>query len=172
MLEQCFDENTEATPELELHLSTCASCCAKAADLRSLENMLSDLPFEAPEGIEDRVLTAITQEKVRQNRPVLISLLSACILLSATIANWLLPTRTIQTKTWNYLQAWIPNTDWLGSGRPYSEQFTAAWEKAQSLLTNVEWFSSSLIWTSLIATVLLLMVLDGLCALQMRHTNH
>ena len=172
MLERCFDESAEATPELELHLNECASCCAKADELMSLESMLCELPFDAPEGIEERIMTSIAQEKAQKYRPILIGLMSTCCVLAVSILNWLFPTQAIQTKAWNYLKAWVPDTDWLGAGRSYREQLALVWEQGQEILGGVEWLSSSVLWGSLIATLVLLMVLNGLCAVQMRQTNH
>lgn len=171
MLERRFDDGTEGPPELDRHLSGCSACRARAYELESMEHMLYDLPFEAPEGIEDRVMAAIVQERSRRNRPTVIGAMIACALISASALNQLLPMRKIEEKVWNSVRTWIPDTEWLGSGRSYREQFEMSWSKGESMLEGVEWFSASVIWSALAATVLLLVVLNGICATQLRHAG-
>ena len=171
MLERRFDEGAGSTPELDRHLAGCAVCRAKADELKSLGRMLYALPFEAPEGIEDRVKAVIIQQRSRQNRPVVIGVVAACTLIGASALNWSFPLRDFQEKAWDYALAWIPNTEWLGSGRSYREQFEMAWSKGQGMIEGVEWFSASMIWSALASAVVLLVVLNGVCTAQLRQTG-
>ncbi len=171
MLERRFDEGAGGTPELDRHLAECTVCRAKADELESLGRMLYALPFEAPEGIEDRVKAVIIQERSRRNRPIVIGILAACTLISASALNWLLPLREFEEKAWDYVSAWIPNTEWLGSGRSYREQIEMAWSRGQGMFEGVELFSASVIWSALATAVVLLVVLNGLCTAQLRQTG-
>lgn len=171
MLEQHFDENSTFDPELEQHLLGCTECCAKAKELESLEILLGDLPFDAPDGIEDRVMTAITQEHSQRNRPALVGVVSVFVFLCLSALNWWLPIQELYAKGWNHVRTWLPDTEWLGSGRSYREQFEQSWSKVLGMNEGVEWLSSSVIWSTLISAVVLFMILNGICAVQLRHTS-
>ena len=171
ILERRFDESAESTPELDRHLAECEVCRAKADELESLGRMLYTLPFEAPEGIEDRVKAVIIQEGLRRNRPAVIGILAACTLIGVSAMNWFLPLREIEKKAWDYVLAWIPNTEWLGSGLSYREQIEMAWSKGQGLIDRVEWFSASVIWSALATAVVLLVALNGICTAKLRYTG-
>ena len=171
MLEQHFDENSTFSPELEQHLLGCAECRVKAKDLERLEILLGDLPFDAPNDIEDRVMSAITKELSQRNRPALVGVISVFVFLCVSALNWLLPMQELYTKGWNHVRTWIPDTEWLGSGRSYREQFEMSWSKGLSMIEGVEWFSSSVVWSTLITAVVLFMILNGICAVQLRHIS-
>lgn len=171
MLERRFDEGGGGIPDLDRHLAGCAACRAKADELESLGRMLYALPFEAPEGIEDRIKAVIIQERSRRNRPMVIGVLASCALLGASALNWLLPLREFEEKVRDYVLGWIPNTEWLGSGRSYREQIETAWSNGQGMIEGVEWFSASVIWSALATAVVLLVVLNGLCTAQLRQTG-
>ncbi len=170
-LERSFDEGAGRTPGLDRHLAGCAVCRAKADELESLGRMLYALPFEAPEGIEDRVKAAIIQERSWRNRPAVIGVVAACALIGTSALNWLLPLREFEEKAWDYVLGWIPKTEWLGSGRSYREQLEMAWSKGQGMLEGVEWFSAPVIWSALATAVVLLVVLNGVCTAQLRQTG-
>lgn len=171
MLEQRFDEGAQNTPELIRHLDECEVCRAKAAELESLGDMLHAMPFVAPEGIEDRVKAVIRQERSRRSSPALVGLVVACTFMSASALNWLLPTGGLEQKLRDYMLAWIPDTEWVGSGRPYRAQFEMAWMNGQGIFDRVEWFSTSVIWSALATAVVLLVALNGVCRAQLRHTG-
>ena len=171
MLERCFDDHLDASPELKQHLETCAGCRAMADEFSALDRMLGDLPLDAPEGIEDRVLLALHADDARRNRPVLIGLVSACVLFSVGLLNWLLPIDALQAKASQQLHAWVPEMEWMESGQPFMEQVDATWAQAQGLYQSAEWVSSPMIWSSLIAAVLVLLMVNGICAVQYRHTS-
>lgn len=171
MLERRFDEGGGGRPELDRHLAGCALCRAKADELESLGRMLYALPFEAPAGIEDRVKAVIIQERSRRNPPAVIGVVAACALIGASGLNRLFPLREFEEKVWDYVLAWIPNTEWLGSGRSYREQFEMAWSKGQGIIEGVGWFSAPVIWSALATAVVLLLVLNGVYTAQLRQTG-
>jgi hypothetical protein len=170
-LERCFDEGAAVTPELKEHLGGCAACSAKANELESLERMLHALPIEAPEGIESRVKLAIIQDHSQRNRPIIMGVLSACALLCAGMVNWLLPPLEYEEKAWNYLRAWIPDTPWLGSGRSYREQFEIVWSSGLDLIAQLGWFPASVLWSALATTLVLLVILNGVCTARVRQAE-
>jgi len=170
-LERCFDEGTAATPELKEHLSGCAACSAKAHELESLQRMLYALPIEAPEGIENRVKAAIAQDNSQRNRLMVMEALAACALLCAAALNWLLPLQDYKENTWNYVCACISDTEWLGSGRSYREQCEVIWASGLDMFERVEWFPASVLWSTLTTALVLLVVLNGVCAAQLRQAG-
>ena len=171
LLEEFFDDGVERTPELDAHLLECEVCRAKADELESMEGMLYDLPFEAPQGIEERVMAAIDHERSRRNRPTVIGAMVACALICAGALNQQLPVQEIEERMWKFVRAWIPDTEWLGTGRSYREQFETAWSNGWGMFEGVEWFSTSIVWSALAAMVVLLVVLNGLCTTQLRHAG-
>ncbi len=170
-LERAFDEGAGRAPKLDRHLTGCASCRAKADELESLGRMLHALPFEAPVGIEDRVKAVIAQEHSWRTRPAAVGLVAACALAGTGALNWLLPLREFEEKAWNHALGWIPDTEWLGSGRSYREQFEMAWSNGQGLIESVAWFSAPVIWSALAAAVVALVLLNGVCTAQLRQTG-
>lgn len=170
-LEECFDEGAQYSPELNRHLRDCQACRAKADELESLKDLLHTMPFEAPEGIEDRVKAVIRQERSRRNSPALVGFVVACAFVSASALNWFLPLRELENKLWDYMLGWIPSTEWVGSGRPYREQIEMAWMNGQGIFDRVEWFSNSMIWSALATAVVLLVALNAICTAQLRQTG-
>ena len=168
MLDELFDAGAERGQVLDAHLDGCAACRSKADELKLMGELLHGLPFAAPEGIEDRVMAAIDRERSRRNRPSVIGAMIACALISAGALNRLLPVPEIEARLWKFVRAWIPDTEWLGTGLSYREQFEAAWSNGRSLIEGVEWFSTSMGWSTLAATVVLLAVLNGICANSLR----
>ena len=77
-LDRCFDEALEYSPVVEEHLSACAACQRYSSELAEMDGLLFEMPFSAPEGIEDRVLAAIDVERARRNRPSVIGAMAAC----------------------------------------------------------------------------------------------
>lgn len=170
-LEISFDEGRDRAPEIESHLAECASCRRVSDELGSMEHMLASLPFEAPEGIEDRVLEAVLREESRHNRPAVIGAMTACALVSASALNYFVPTRKVEEVVWSRVEAWLPETQWLGAGRPYQEQLQEFWASMMDAVGQAAWLSPMLVWGTLGATVALLVVLNGICAVQIRQVN-
>jgi predicted anti-sigma-YlaC factor YlaD len=171
LLRQRFDEGIDSAPEVEQHLMGCASCREKADELDSMNTLLYALPFEAPGGIEDRVLSALMQEHSRRNNPMVIFALAACTLASTLIINWLVPVQSIEQKLLSYLNSWIPNTEWLGTGRSYRDQFEQFWSNAVGFVGGMDWLSVSVMWSALATSVVLLVLLNGICAARLNHTG-
>ncbi len=169
VLERCFDEGADYPSELDTHLGGCAACRAKLEDLYSIERMLHALPFEAPGGIEDRIMTALMQEHGRRNRPAVMALLAACVLAGTTAMNWLLPMRELEDRAWRYMESWIPDTEWLGTGRPLRDQFEWLWASGSDMVGRIEWFSQTAMWSALATAIVLSVVLNGICVARLRH---
>jgi hypothetical protein len=170
-LEQCFDAGSEYPSELDAHLDGCAVCRAKLEELHSIERMLHALPFEAPGGIEDRIMTALMQEHGRRNRPVVIAVLAACTLLGTGAMNWLLPVRALQDRAWRYMASWIPDTEWLGARRPLRDQVDWLWTSGSNIFGRIEWFSQTAMWSALATAIVLSVVLNGICVARLRHSG-
>ena len=128
LLEHCFDEAEKMPPALQAHLEECDACRAKADTLNNLEQQLFRLPVEAPTGIENRVKAALAQEHARQYRPKLIASIAASALACAGVINWLLPLGAYEERAWEFLQGWLPETDWLGTEFNYRDQLEQAWD--------------------------------------------
>ena len=170
-LEISFDEGRVLAPEMESHLSKCASCRRLSEELGSMEDMLASLPFEAPEGIEDRVLEAVLREQSRHNRPGVIGAMAACALISASALNFIVPAGKVEEVVWNRVGAWLPETQWLGTGQSYQVQLQELWASMTEAAGQASWLSPMLVWSTLGATVALLFVLNGICAVQVRQVN-
>lgn len=171
LMEQCFDEGEENSPTLNTHLAECAECRVKADEIKSIGQVLYAMPFEAPRGIEDRVMTALMQEHGHRKREVALSVFTICALTTAIALNLVLPLRQIEDRFLGYIQTWIPETPWLGSGRSYREQFEMVWSNGFGYIERIEWLSASTMWSTLAATVILAVILNGICVVQLRHSS-
>ncbi len=168
LLEQGFDEGVQNSPELIRHLDECQACHAKAQKLNAMREILHALPFEAPEGIEDRVKAVIHRERLGRSSPAFIGLVVVSVFVTASALNWFLPLRELETKVLEYLLAWIPSTEWVGSGRSYREQFEMTWMNGAGMIDSLEWFSTSMLSSALVAAILLMVSLNAMCITQLR----
>ena len=171
LIEQCFDNRLEPTSNVEKHLEGCSACMEKYNQLAQLDLMMSDLPIDIPIGIEERIVEAIEQEQQSQKQPVQLIAMVASALIGLSLLAWLIPVKTIQVKLLSYVEQWLPDTQWLEANMSYQEQLEVMMAKTAQWMSEIEWVSSAMIWGALASTVLLLMILNGLCAAQMRHTS-
>jgi hypothetical protein len=170
-LEQCFDDGIALDSELEGHVSGCADCKALADDLAAMDSVLQAMPFEAPDGIEDRVMSALVNEHAKRNRPMVIGAMAAVTLLSTMAINWLIPVREIEQTFLRYVQSWVPNTEWMGAGLSFRDQFETIQSSLVGWFNGIELLSASMMWSALVASIVLLVVMNGICVARLRHTS-
>ena len=172
IIEQCFDAGQELSVDVECHVEECTACKTHFKALSQLNMMMGNIPVEAPKGIEDRIVDAIEQEQQSQKRPLQLAGMVAMALVGLSLIAWLLPIQAVENTLMHYAERWLPDTQWLGAGMSYQEQVEMMMAQADQWMSHIEWVSSTMVWGALASAVLLLTILNGLCASQMRHSSH
>jgi len=170
-IRRCFDDDVKHSPEIEGHLAECENCRSEADELSSMDGLLHSLPFDAPAGMEDKVVSALMHEHSRRNNPAILLAFAVCVVISTIAIDWFAPLEAAEQRFLDYANRWVPDVEALGSGQSYRAQFEGLWSSASSLVSRIEWVSTTMMWSALLSSVVLLVIVNGVGVARLRHTS-